>query len=482
MTYILLAFGVLSSCLFAVDIIFPIWVSLAFSGGLLGLLLIRTGLFEAVLSKYFILLFALPFIHGFEYLGFDFTRSVRPHLMWGLLTNPYTFSEPIISRMLMLGLIGLTGLITFPLYRLTPKNKVSSTLDRYKGLNLSRFVAMLAIAFLLSWLNTPSQSIFTHSYGSGGDDISSFNFNASWLLAYILLIAIFVDQEFMKVPRRTLTIKRFLSIGVTFYIVIFHQFFRGDRECITLIFGIMLLYLLKWSGSLKERMARSKKAYILPAFFIFISFMLIVVANLVGSVRSILSEGAVYVDTFAAIQISLSRVYAGTWSGVLLSPLSVAGDFYLGHMSPRWGSTYLDMLLSLIPSPLARLFDYARPLDSNVGPAWDMRYGIGGTHALVVPYMNFGSIGVLIVALLHGAFFTWLERSLQKDPNFSRIFLFGSFIVVGPHWYWYGDMSLIRGLMAFAISWCLYCVLALKPGLVELPRVFPRGNINKLFL
>lgn len=478
MSYIFVGFALFLSALFSVDIILPIWATMALSCLVVVLLFLKTGIFDSLLSKFFIFLYVLPFIHGFEYLGFDFEETQRPALMWGLLTNAYTFSESIISRMLMLALVGLLGITAFPIRNQYKAARTENPLETYKSLNLPRFITLLCFAFTLSWLNTPSQSIFTHSYGSGGDIVSTFNFNASWLLAYVVIVGLFVDQEFLFSSKSLRRSKRILLLGVTAYIVIFHQFLRGDRECITLILSLMLLLVVKWSDHFREKLAKSKKAYFIPVAFIGGAIAIVLIGNLVGSVRSILSMGNSAPDIGYAIQTSLSRFYAGTWSGVLLSPLSVVGDFFLGLMDLKWGSTYIDMLLSLIPSPLARLFDYARPLDSSVGPAWEMRFGIGGTHVLVVPYMNFGVFGVLGVMTLQGAFFAWLDRSIQKDINFSKIFLFGSFIVIGPHWYWYGDMSLIRGLMAYAISWCFYCVLASKPVLSEPSGALANAHIN----
>jgi hypothetical protein len=281
------------------------------------------------------------------------------------------------------------------------------------------------------------------------------------MVSYIILIALFIDQEFMKNSTKVLILKRAFLFGSVLGIVFFHQFSRGDRECVTLLAAFAILFAVKSFQSSTDAVARKFYFRKVGGMLAFVG-LLFLAANVVGSVRSLLSHNLPNDVLAREIRNALAHFYAGTWSAVLLTPLSAVGDFFQGFMELRLGSTYIDNLLSLIPSPFARLFDYIRPIEGTHGPAWEMRFGIGGTHILVVPYMNFGILGVYCIMFAQAALFAWIDNEVRHNNNFSKIFLFGSLIVIGPHWYWYGDMSLVRGVMAYAITWLLYCFLALK--------------------
>jgi len=465
-TFLLIPLSFLSISCFSLDLIFPVWLSMALSCALAALILMKNPLYSNFLSIYFIVLYSLPFIHGFEYIGFDFDNPEKPRAMWGLLTNAYTFSEPIINRTFMLAWIGLLAMgCGVMLVNVSSRQKSSpkeSSLETYQAQTIAKFMVFLGLAFLLSWLNTPKDSIFLHSYGSPSKSPNQFNFNASWMLSYILLVALFIDQEFMKNSVKNLLLKRVSLFGAVLYIVIFHQFGRGDRECITLLAAFAILFVVKSFQFNSKNQAKHALLLRKMTGLLIFTGLLLLTANIVGSLRSILSLDLPDHVLSRAINNALAQFYAGTWSAVLLTPLSVAGDFYLGLMDYRLGTTYIDSLFSLIPSPISRMIDYVRPIEGTHGPAWEMRFGIGGTHVLVVPYMNFGSLGVYCILFAQAAVFAWIDNAVRYNNNFSKIFLFGSLIVIGPHWYWYGDMSLVRGVMAYAIAWLLYCILALK--------------------
>ena len=44
--------------------------------------------------------------------------------------------------------------------------------------------------------------------------------------------------------------------------------------------------------------------------------------------------------------------------------------------------------------------------------------------------------------------------------------MYGTFFVLGPFWVWYGDLSLVRGVMSFMIVWPVYRLLP-KHGITQ---------------
>ena len=124
----------------------------------------------------------------------------------------------------------------------------------------------------------------------------------------------------------------------------------------------------------------------------------------------------------------------------------------------KWGQDYLDLLLSIIPGFLADAIGYVRPLNSNQGPAWEMRYGIGGTHASVVPFMNFSMLGVFLIPTLWSWFFANVEKSTLRRVNVLKLSFLVTFAMAAPHWLWYGEKSAINALVMWIVFSFLYRV------------------------
>jgi hypothetical protein len=141
---------------------------------------------------------------------------------------------------------------------------------------------------------------------------------------------------------------------------------------------------------------------------------------------------------------------------VLLTPLSIAGDYINGSLPLKYGQTYLDLLSSIIPGFLADWIGYTRPIDSFRGPAWEMTYGGGGIHAVVVPFTDFRMAGVLVIVALWSFAFAGMERYLIRHLNVSRLALLGIIGMAIPHWLWYGEKNIINAFFIWLVISLLY--------------------------
>lgn len=153
--------------------------------------------------------------------------------------------------------------------------------------------------------------------------------------------------------------------------------------------------------------------------------------------------------------IGLSNILHGTWSAVLLTPLSVAGDHIYDLLNFKLGEDYVNFLLSIIPGFLADMIGYVRPIDSFHGPAWEMRYGLGGTHAVVVPFMNFSMMGVFIIPAIWSGLLTLYEKKVLKRVSVIKLSFLVTITTVLPHWLWYGEKNILNGL----IIWIIFCYI-----------------------
>jgi hypothetical protein len=425
---------------------FPLPVSLA-----LFSVIVIWGVWKVKLSQYslltraMIVFYALPFIYCFPYLwSKDMFYS---DIIWGLAANPYQKNLEIIERMTMVGCIGAFGLVAgYLLAKKTKYQRANNVVVVDKSLDLTAFLLIAVITLFLSWLSAPKETILNAAYTTSENRLHGINFNGAYMLSYIFALLLLIDAFNEKLIQiRKLKLK--ITLLIVSIIVLWLQFMRGDRESVGMIFALTVIYFLNTSSKFNL----NKKKFVSIVGFLVIVFF---TAQIIGSVRT-----AWYYMEKKTIPIQDIQISSGTWSAALLTPLSVVGDFYYGQMEPRWGQTYWDYILSLPPGVLTQLMSIERPVESHHAPAWDMRYGQGGTHAMVVPFMNFKSFGVFFVLLLYGFFLGKTEARIQFPYGVKMKLFYSSLFVIAPFWFWYGEMNFIRGIMVFYIVWFSYRLL-----------------------
>lgn len=435
--------------LFEVGVALPIGVACAVFAGALWIGLFQVRLTpHSLLTRYVLIIYAIPFVHCVEYVFSDISTFAGREWIWGLKANEYERDLRIIERMAHAGAIGALALIAGMSAAGALGRRTSRIHESGKRLRWFSFAFVALVAVALSWASAPTETIFHTSYTKSSNPLSGTNVNAAYLLSYVFASMLAVDTM-LEVRRSVRRRKVIVTALVAVIIVVWFQFMRGDRESMGLVAALAALSLLAVPG-LSTRIFGSKR--LLAAGIVVLC--LIVVAQKVGTMR-----GSAFGKEFVeAIKVGDFSLLHGTWSAVALTPLSVVGDFERDRMSRRWGSTYIDYLLSLPPSFVAAAIGYQRPLESTRGPAWEMRYGIGGTHLMVVPYMNFGAIGIVVILGIWGLLIGRVE-AFSARRSARGLLLYATFFVVGPLWIWYGDMLLVRALMCFYGTWWLYKVL-----------------------
>jgi hypothetical protein len=498
MSILFWGFGVLGILLFHEGIYLPIVIS-ATVIALVAWHLFRLYKQSRVgpLTMLLFVAYALPFIHVFPYIWFDFNAE-SPLILWGLAVNPYTTDKTIIELMSMIGAVGAAG---FAAGVSLLQGKLSMGLSseeivRYrpfgKTLSLTVFLAWVVIAIILTWISAPADTLFSAVYTESQAISTNWNFSSAWIFSYAFLVFALADSMFEASPRIA-KLKRNIVLYAILLIVIWFQLLRGDRESLPFVLAALLMYYV-WGkcllGSAKDRVKLNWPMMFLLVFVVFVA------AYLVGAVRHLLTgvasisdlievlsdlraAGAIHFDNLISIglnspPLAANRPYVvgcliprclrrgssftGTWSAVLLTPLSVAGDYINGSLSLKYGQTYLDLLGSIVPGFLADWIGYARPIDALRGPAWEMTYGIGGTHAVVVPFMNFRMAGVFIIVALWSFAFTKIERYSIKRLTVSNLALLGIIAMAIPHWLWYGEKNIMNALIIWLMLSVLYRV------------------------
>lgn len=424
------------------------------------------------LTRTMVIIYALPFVHCFEHL-------VNPGIIygnriWGLVANPYNANPEIIIRMAMNGCIGMLGLVAGYLlfkkisFRVNPRTVPEVN---YSTLSLGIYLFFSILCVVLAFLSSPRDTLFIKAYTHSYDLLGKFNirFDGMRFLSYVYAALLSLDafsEMKLKIRRKKIGI----MLMTLFFVVVWFGYLRGDREWIGIIAGLIALYIMRSGrGSIKSAIyafrikgdlgKNKRKRNIIGA--IILALVILVASQVLGTIRNAPFRKSIYEVRSHEIRLRFNNFLSGTWSAVLLTPLSVTGDFHNGLMEKKMGRTYLDYVLSLPPGPIAQVLNYDRPITSYNNPAREMRYGMGGVHVMVVPYMNFKSFGVFFVLMLYGVFIAYVERRAMTN-NFMDQFLYVCIFIAAPHWFWYGDMVLIRILMAFGIAWASYRIFTKK--------------------
>lgn len=441
----------------------------------------------SVMSRLFVLLFSLPFGATVGYL-FD-----KDYVWWATPTNILLCQNHLlVNQMLMMVVVGLCGLIfgieLMAANMATQRRRPVKQIDpaSIRSLPLLPVWVLLAIAFVLSWLHAPTETILVAQYASdaaGGGLDKDTGLNSSYLISYLILILLWVDSE--RDPRpRIQFLKRAAFAAVLGYIVVFLQLLRGDRECAGLVAALGMLYITDpTKGSLRSRFQQQfqqiRRAMTLIAPLT--ACMLVFLA--LGAVRHTASEKSTEKTSIGTM--IAEGATQNTWTAVALNNLGLAADYNFDTLEYLYGRTYVDYILSLPPGAVTKVIGYERPLEGDANPAmW--YFGLiaaGGMHPVVVPFRNMGIWGVLFMLTLCGCFICYTERNNETGTMSGRM-LYGCVATSSMLWFWYGDMNMIRTVMGWAILCGLHQLLAVKPRKGQLkpkplPSIAPRPQLVK---
>lgn len=415
--------------------------------GLFSVALWRVRISElSLLSRVGLALYVLPFLVTLRYLFED-------HVHWWPLPMAEDFQdEPrTMEIMLALGLMGLVGLVTGLLLAGRGRPPVA-TPKSLPVLGTGRYLVGLGLAFGLSWLSAPSETILVARYSMDQSTTvsSALHFDAAYLMGYIILCALLVDADFdLARPRRRST-KLVCLFAVSAYIIVVHQLLRGDRECAGLVAAMLAhaLTSVQATGAMRLRLLRRRLVAVSVAGAMIVTvFVGLTVTRMTLGRRALLSPSTL-----------LEGATESTWTAVLLTDLSLADRFRRGEMKVEGGQTYLDYVLSLPPGFVADALGWRRPLEATRGPTFlFMDVSSGGCHLPIVPFMNFGWVGVFVILTLNGWMLGRMERWADHPGRAQRFAYIATFTFL-PFWFWYSDMYLIRGAMGMALCWGAYRV------------------------
>jgi len=445
----LLALGGLLAAAFTMDFLQPVrWgVALLFALLIPSLLGLRLTRFSP-LGRLMVVIYFAPFLVCWNYL-------LDPEFTWWdtEMALDYMQNPTITAGMIMVGVIGLAGLLAglwlAAALRLRPDAREVEPPAR-KGLEPLWFALLLGAGVAISYLASSDDTIFTALYTAAPGWTGRMHFNAAFLLSYTILVLLFVDSEQEAHGSWPQKWKRGAVCAATAVVVVFFQLLHGDREAFGLVVALGGLYVTE-SPALEAKAVRRLQWVRIGGIAAAVA-MLFPLFLWVGEVRT-----QWYFNQPVTVGEGVSGGFKrSTWTSVLLTNLSLAAQYHEGRMPFEYGQTYLDYFFSLPPGFITRPLGIERPVETGHGPAdWFTDVSSGGIHVVAVPFRNFGAAGVFLVLLLYG----WLigkSELWSGNGRWTSRFWYGCMFVTSAHWFWYGDMNLIREVMAFFLVMILY--------------------------
>lgn len=220
----------------------------------------------------------------------------------------------------------------------------------------------------------------------------------------------------------------------------------GDRDFIVLSVACILGYFFRHHDSINF------KSFFAAGFFL---VCLLVIGVIISMYR-------MSVD-FSADSLTQFLSY-NSWNAIIL-PLVEQVSLRWDEASMRYGQTYLDMLLSLGPSPIYTVFGLEKPITTDNPASWYYIFGLGGIHVAGVAFENFGLYGVFINGLISVCFLHFVDSRCRID-DFLHVFLYILCAASVMHWIWYGEMYLLNALVFYVMSLGIILMIKLFRGLV----------------
>lgn len=457
-----LGLGLIAIVLFHADVYFSLGLSVLslFAVTLFFLYRYRLGR-SGLLILLVWLIYALPFVHIVPYLWFDF-ESAAPLLLWGMAINPYMLDQEVVALTAMIGAVGAIG-IAFGAsmsgfrirrdYGLMPDGSRRAI----HTMSLPIWVVWVIAGIALSWLAAPQDLLVTARYTVSQSALEEANFGSAWMMSYVILSFAFCDA----LLESDATLKRVKRTGILLsaaFVVIFLQLLRGDRAALPWVIALALIYYY-WAVGFTRRRGLAIpwfKMGLLGAAVVVVSLFVGMMRHSLVGVQELSELMPLVREVASADDIGFTNLLRGTWSAVLLTPLSVAGDYVNDLLVFRYGRDYLDLILSIPPGFLADAVGYARPISGEQGPAWEMRYGVGGTHASVLPFRNFGMAGVFVIPAVWSYLVVRFEMAAVKKVSVLNLSLLATIVLVSAHWLWYGEKNGINGFILWVVLGVCY--------------------------
>jgi hypothetical protein len=433
-----------------------------------------------LLALWFTFLWLLPFVELLNYLSHDFSAPLPPNF-WGIANIEYMNNPDAVTTAAAMGAYGVLGILVGTLAFSPPGNilREQRQVTRSQSFPFTGFLLLFVSGILIAYISVPPQPIWSVRYT---DSTSSFSnaLPSAWLISSAVA-CLLVSNAIYTESRRPRILRTVLALIVVVAIVYF-QFSRGSRDVIGLVPAVLLMFFY-WNRRLPLQRTRATFPWLVLAAL----GPLFIVGQVLGVVRTDIAPNQAHThnpsdvagtnfgpfelgSTGRVLNQSWDRVSGtsidsfvhGTWSAVLLTPLSAAAESQNDLKTNFSGSDYLDLVLSLPPQFFFDYLSLERPVSSSRGPAADLSLTGGGLHASVLAYRELGLLGVFVIGVLWAVILNKIEAAALRRKTPASLFLLGFTFTTITVSVWYGDKIAVTGSILLFIFLGIQTVLTPK--------------------
>ncbi|MFD2641187.1 hypothetical protein [Pseudomonas japonica] len=377
-----------------------------------------------VSKKYLIALYAV--CYSVPFLGLMSCLWSDTVTLWPIGGYDFSLDDPFVFRLSLVWLFGVMGgLVAYSLSSLMPVIRLRSDDSRFFSsvdfkLTGVLFFALCAALIAYRFVNIDSMiEAFT-----GTESLMIFSIIA------VVALALVYPSRLTAISATALVVAYCAANAMT-----------GDRDFVVLIVACVLGVMFRYSRLINFKV------------LLFVtSFMLLLLAS--GVIVSMVRQD-VNLTSDNVAQFFLFN----SWNAIILPLVQQLTGFWEGeHL--RYGQTYLDMFLSLAPSPIYSVFGTEKPITADNPALWYYITGLGGIHAAGVAFENFGLFGVFLNGFISVCFLRLID-SHCRNGDYLQTFLYMICASSVMHWVWYGEMYLFNALFFYLMALGLFLAMKL---------------------
>lgn len=375
-------------------------------------------------KKYLVALYAV--CYSVPFLGLVSCLWGNTVTLWPIGDYDFYLDDLLVFRLSLVWFLGVAGgLIAYLLSFLVPPRSLHSHRETFFSpldFKLAGGIFLALSAFFISFRLVKPDAML--EMFAGVESVVVFSIIA------IVALALSYPSRLMFMVSVALVISYCVANAMT-----------GDRDFVVLVVAAILGLMYRYNQFIKF------KALLFVAAFM----ILLLVSGVV------VSMGRMDVD-LTADNITQYFLF-NSWNAIILPLVQQLTNFWDGeHL--RYGQTYLDMFLSLAPSPFYSAFGMEKPIVVDNPALWYYITGLGGIHVAGVAFENFGLFGVFMNGFISVCFLRLVDSCCRED-DFLRIFLYMLCAATVMHWVWYGEIYLLNSLVFYAMALGLFLTMKL---------------------
>lgn len=227
-----------------------------------------------------------------------------------------------------------------------------------------------------------------------------------------------------------------LTVGL-FLLYAWSQVRTGDRDFFTVAIALMLMGVMRVGGGRGRLLTLG-----------LVGMLLLLIGAVISMVR---------MDVEITPASLLEFLAFNSWNATILPVIWMVqaewtSDFLL------YGKTYLDLLTSVVPSPIFHLYGLEKPIHLDNPAFWFQIPNMGGMHAAGVALRNFGLIGVGVQCAVLTYMYCRLEHRCRSRPTMWSTFLYLCIAASVMHTVWYGLIAFFNTLLLVCILYFIFSI------------------------